>query len=156
MAEEIMADDEKKSNRLSGAAWHQNRAQKEVDSLRSKLEHLKATIARGTEAQEQLGEARKALDVAEARLSAESREVALTNIPALAKELAEVTARLDASYSTTDHRRLHVILSTARSCGASGQSYESFRLASHRIQNGTSPWTWQMFNSWIKQPAEAA
>jgi chromosome segregation ATPase len=156
MAEDIMADDDEKKPRLSGAAWHQNRAQKEVDGLKRKLASLKETVARGNEAQEQIPDVRKPLDLAEARLSAESREVAITNVPALKVELASICARMDASYSTEAERRIHEILSAARACGASGQSWEQYKLATARIKSGTTNWRWTMFVDWIREPAKEA
>jgi hypothetical protein len=153
MSEDAMADDDEK------AKWpgsNLNRAKRSVKDLRAKLSRLKEWAERGRAAESEIAGTRRALDVAESFLSAQARQVATASIPALRLELNDVCMHLDASYDTGLERRLHEILSMARSCGASGQSAEQYKLASARIKSGSSSWRWTMFVDWIRSPAEKA
>jgi hypothetical protein len=111
---------------------------------------------KGKEAQAQIKEARAELDLAEAQFAAQSHEVVVRSVPALAEELRQVTAVLMLNYTVEGQTRVHQILSAARMAGLSGQSYEMFRMTVERIKSGRDGLDWDVFNSWIKQPAEAA
>jgi len=129
------------------------RAEKLLHNAEIQLGHAQIAVARGKAAQQSLQELMRRVAEARAHLVDCERDKAVDEMPALKAEMRKVTEALSKNYTTAGEKRVFQILAAARMCGASGQSYETARLAADRIKNtgvrgGT--FDWPMFVNWIK------
>jgi hypothetical protein len=129
------------------------RAEKILHNAEIQLGHAQEAVARGEIAQRNLQELMRRVAEARAGLVEAERDKTFETMPALKAEMRSVTAALSKNYTTKGEKRVFEILAAARMCGASGQSYETARLAADRIKNMATRgggFDWPMFVNWIK------
>lgn len=135
-----------------------NRARRDVQHCEKTVERLTEQIARAEAAKAELVTAKAALAAARQAWADQQRIVERENVGALKDEMCALTADLDSgNWTPAKEKRLFEILSAARMCGASGQSYEAFRVTMERLKRpGTadkkSGIGWAVFNGWIHVP----
>ena len=135
-----------------------SKVQKEERDLKAAqhaVDEAQIAAERGAAAKESLPELMRQLAEARAHVVIAQRNEAFENVPKLKNEMREITAALSKNYTTKGEKRVFQILAAARMCGASGQSYESARLATARIKNEATRgggFDWPMFVDWIHAP----
>jgi hypothetical protein len=128
------------------------RAMASVEKIEARIRHLQSCIEG---ANRELVQLAKDLVGARGKLAAERIKAQQSNIGALADELRDITAAMDAG-DTSHKARLFEILAAARLAKACGNSYEASRVLCERIESGRQKVRWSDFNAWIKQPQEIA
>jgi hypothetical protein len=131
------------------------KAERNLKAAQNAVDEAQLAVERGAAAKESLPELMRQLAEARAHVVIAERNEAFDNVPKLKNEMREITAALSKNYTTKGEKRVFQILAAARMCGASGQSYESARLATARIKNEATRgggFDWPMFVDWIHAP----